>query len=66
MKLCNFLRFDPAYKGTGLTKKKGRGELEEIIWNEFANDQSRLKPMLYKYQGVMSCPIKPIKIYRKM
>jgi hypothetical protein len=41
MKLCNFLRFDPAHKGTGLTIKGKGGELEEIIWNEFANDQSR-------------------------
>jgi len=35
MKLCNFLRFDPEYKGSGLTRG---GKLEEIIWNDFAND----------------------------
>ena len=40
MKLCNFLRFDPNYKGVGL--KRG-GKLEEVIWNEFSEDQARLK-----------------------
>lgn len=40
MKLCNFLRFDPSYKGSGLTSG---GKLEEVIWNEFASDLSRLK-----------------------
>lgn len=35
MKLCNFLRFDPEYKGTVLTRG---GKLEEQIWNDFAND----------------------------
>jgi len=32
MKLCNFLRFDPSYKGTGL--KRGN-RLEEIVWSTF-------------------------------
>jgi len=39
MKLCNFLRFDPAYSGSGLTRG---GKLEAEIWNDFAKDQSRL------------------------
>lgn len=34
MKLCNFLRFDPNYKGKGLERG---GKLEEQIWNEFAD-----------------------------
>ncbi|QGG47632.1 HNH endonuclease [Heliorestis convoluta] len=32
MKLCNFLRFDPSYQGTGLQRG---GKLEEEIWKEF-------------------------------
>ena len=39
MKLCNFLRFDPSYSGSGLTRG---GKLEEEIWDEFAEDQDRL------------------------
>ena len=40
MKLCNFLRFDPTYSGSGLQRG---GKLEEEIWNEFAGDRARLK-----------------------
>lgn len=40
MKLCNFLRFDPDYTGTGLQRG---GKLEEAIWDEFINDPERLK-----------------------
>lgn len=39
MKLCNFLRLDPNYKGLGLQRG---GKLEEVIWNEFSQDQKRL------------------------
>jgi len=39
MKLCNFLRFDPTYKGTGLL---AGGLLEEQVWKEFADDRARL------------------------
>ena len=39
MKLCNFLRFDPDYSGSGL---KAGGKLEEDIWNEFASDREKL------------------------
>jgi 5-methylcytosine-specific restriction protein A len=39
MKLCNFLRFDPSYHGTGLSRG---GMLEQAIWKEFANDKERL------------------------
>ena len=38
-KLCNFLRFDPSYKGKGLTHG---GKLEKVIWHEFAGDQITL------------------------
>lgn len=40
MKMCNFLRFDPDYKGKGLV---AGGKLEEEIWNEFSRDQERLR-----------------------
>ncbi|WP_206812549.1 HNH endonuclease [Paradesulfitobacterium ferrireducens] len=40
MKLCNFMRFDPSYHGTGLERG---GKLEEQIWNEFANDPDNLR-----------------------
>jgi 5-methylcytosine-specific restriction protein A len=33
MKLCNFLRFDPSYQGSGL--RRGN-KLEEAVWREFA------------------------------
>lgn len=40
MKLCNFLRLDPNYSGTGL---RAGGKLEVEIWREFANDEDRLR-----------------------
>ncbi len=39
MKLCNFLRLDPSYEGTGL---RAGGKLEGQIWKEFAHDRARL------------------------
>ncbi len=39
MKLCNFLRFDPTYRGKGLTRG---GKLEETIWEEFSQDRVNL------------------------
>ena len=39
MKLCNYLRFDPNYSGTGL---KAGGKLEEDIWNEFSSNKDKL------------------------
>jgi 5-methylcytosine-specific restriction protein A len=40
MKLCNFLRFDPDYKGKGLS---AGSKLEEEIWNDFAHDREKLE-----------------------
>jgi 5-methylcytosine-specific restriction protein A len=40
MKLCNFLRYDPDYPGVGFQRG---GHLEEVIWEEFANDRGRLR-----------------------
>ena len=39
MKLCNFMRFDPTYRGRGLSKG---GILERKIWQEFSVDKQRL------------------------
>ncbi|MCD0459122.1 HNH endonuclease [Roseiconus lacunae] len=40
MKLGNFLRFDPGYSGSGLSRG---GKLEAKIWNEFADDHLHLQ-----------------------
>ena len=40
MNLCNFLRFDQDYSGTGL---KAGGKLEEEIWNEFISNKDKLE-----------------------
>lgn len=39
MKIYNFKRFDPDYKGAGLTRGN---RLEEVVWDEFASDSKRL------------------------
>jgi 5-methylcytosine-specific restriction protein A len=39
MKIYNFKRFDPSYKGKGLQRGN---RLEEVVWNEFAGDPHRL------------------------
>ena len=39
MKLCNFLRFDPSYTGSGLTRG---GKLEEEVWSEYSQNKNQL------------------------
>ncbi|MFP7176471.1 HNH endonuclease [Priestia filamentosa] len=39
MKMCNFLRFDPDYKGTGLERGS---KLEKDVWDEFCQDKKKL------------------------
>jgi 5-methylcytosine-specific restriction protein A len=39
MKLCNFLRFDPDYHGSGLTRG---GRLEQEVWDEFSSRRTGL------------------------
>ncbi len=39
MKLCNFLRLDPEYKGKGLV---AGAATDEIVWNEFSSDRKAL------------------------
>jgi 5-methylcytosine-specific restriction enzyme A len=48
MKLCNFLRFDPTYKGKGLERG---GKFEQQIWDEFAGDNAHLRKVA---QGIIS------------
>ena len=40
MKMCNFLRLDPTYKGKGLAKGS---QGEEVVWSEFAGDRALLR-----------------------
>lgn len=40
MKLCNYLRLDPSYSGSGLSRG---GKAEEAIWAEFAGNKTRLR-----------------------
>jgi len=40
MKMCNFLRLDPTYKGKGLAKGS---QGEEVVWSEFAGDRPLLR-----------------------
>ena len=39
MKLCNFLRLDPSYKGEGL---RAGSKLDSEVWNEFVNQKDWL------------------------
>jgi 5-methylcytosine-specific restriction protein A len=39
MKLCNFLRFDPSYRGSGLTHGN---RLEKVVWDEFSGHRDTL------------------------
>ena len=43
MKCANFRRFDPDYKGKGLSRGN---RLEEVVWNDFANDPVRLEEVV--------------------
>ena len=51
MKLCNFLRFDPSYSGTGLQRG---GKLEEEIWKEFAESRSKLQDAVTEIKASVS------------
>jgi 5-methylcytosine-specific restriction protein A len=59
MKLLNFRRFDPAHRGAGLTRGN---KLEEVVWEEFANDPDRLRRVatailgLYAHVGKAPTP----------
>ena len=55
MKLSNFQRLDPEYKGVGLS---GGNKLEELVWNEFNLQKERLTNTVnaihnnYKSEGI--------------
>jgi 5-methylcytosine-specific restriction protein A len=53
MKLCNFLRFDPSYRGSGLTRG---GRREEAIWKEFAEDRRRLTSVAARIRTTAKVP----------
>jgi 5-methylcytosine-specific restriction protein A len=42
MKLMNFRRFDPTFQAVGKSGLSRGGKEEEIVWNEFAHDRSRI------------------------
>jgi predicted HNH restriction endonuclease len=42
MKMMNFRRFDPAYTRQGRVGLTRGNKDEELVWNEFADDRSRL------------------------
>jgi len=52
MKMCNYLRLDPEYRGTGLASGS---ELDEAVWDEFYPNLKRLRQVAnairenYKY-----------------
>lgn len=39
LKLCNFLRWDPTYSGTGMSRGN---QLEEVVWRDFADNPEGL------------------------
>lgn len=43
MKLCNFLRLDPAYTAGGRQGLPRGGQIDKIVWDEFINDRSYLE-----------------------
>lgn len=53
MKLCNFLRFDPAYDGVGL--RQG-GKLEGTIWSEFAPNRDNLHAVAEAIRAAVQIP----------
>lgn len=44
MKLCNFLRLDPAYSGTGLSQGS---RIEEEVWSEFSGSPAQLAALTH-------------------
>lgn len=53
MKLCNFLRLDPSYQGSGLN---AGSKLDEEVWNRFYNDRDGLastaETIKYQYHRI--------------
>lgn len=53
MKLCNLLRFDPSYKGSGL---KAGNKLEEDVWRDFGSDRAKLKVVADALRSAATLP----------
>ena len=51
MKIMNFLRFDPDYKGKGL---KGGGKDEEVVWKLYSNDTVKLRSLSDSIRSIVS------------
>ncbi len=56
IKLCNFLRFDPSYTGSGLTRS---GRDEQVVWDEFADDRLRLRKVAVAIKENVNAPQAP-------
>jgi 5-methylcytosine-specific restriction protein A len=50
MKLCNFLRLDPQYKGTGL---QAGGKLEEEVWKQFSSHRGDLRTLAHTIMAIV-------------
>jgi 5-methylcytosine-specific restriction enzyme A len=61
MKLMNFLRFDPDYEGTGLTRGS---KDEEVVWNLYASRPDELRKVSDSIRSFVSSdiPIPPIEV----
>lgn len=56
MKLCNFLRFDDSYTGSGLSRG---GKYGQVVWDEFADDRLRLRKVTVAIQENAETPHLP-------
>lgn len=53
MKMCNFLRLDPTYSGTGL---QAGSKLDAEVWAEFAGDRRRLASVATAIRAAIIAP----------
>jgi 5-methylcytosine-specific restriction protein A len=51
MKLGNFKRFDPTYKGKGLERG---GKLEEVVWDRYKDDKASLRLLANKIKEAVA------------
>lgn len=63
MKLCNFLRLDPSYSGTGL---RAGGKKEEEVWNRFADNRNRLREVAEAIKSGVRSPTEAEVITREI
>src|SRR5262249_39621851 len=53
MKLCNFLRLDLSYDGTGL---QAGSHSDEIVWNDYSGDRERLRGLAATIRACVETP----------